>query len=135
MSLFARFFKRPAPVSTLPLRDTDGKFIPHKLAVRSRALWLAEQMGRADLIQRLSGADNFSRDRSEIRLSPPNGSGLEFVAPVSSFELPPAPPETADATSAKPHHPRGTSAVAGHGKALRGANGVDVATFNFGAMQ
>lgn len=107
MSMFDRFFKRAAPVSPLPLRDTDGKFIPHKLAVRSVALEMAARMGRADLIARLT----------------------------KSSKLPPAPPETADRDFGKTTPPEGTSAVAGQGKALCGANGVDVATFNFGAMQ
>lgn len=54
MNILKRLFARTSP-SPVPLRDNDGKFLPHHIAVRRRAIELAQSMGRTDLVTRLTG--------------------------------------------------------------------------------
>lgn len=102
MSLLLRLFQRTLPPAPTPLRDIDGRFLPQRIAVRARAIDMAQRMGRADLIERLT-APIVSPADVRIMRQLPDGGGLEVVAPVPSNCLP-LTPSTADATSAQSNH-------------------------------
>lgn len=84
-----------------PVRDNEGRFLPHRLAVRKRAIDMAQRMGRQDLIERLN------RETS----------------------LPPLTPKhPADRDIGQTRSAEATSAGADQGKHHTGANDRDVAT-------
>lgn len=51
MKFLTRLFRAKSPA---PVRDNDGKFLPHRLAVRRKAIDMARKMGRDDLLARLT---------------------------------------------------------------------------------
>ena len=40
-------------VKVPPARDNDGRYLPHRIAVRRRAIEMAQGMGRDDLVSKL----------------------------------------------------------------------------------
>ena len=52
MNPFAKLF---AKTLTPPARDNDGRYLPHRIAVRRRAIEMAYNLGRDDLVSKLQG--------------------------------------------------------------------------------
>jgi hypothetical protein len=49
MSIFQRMFNKTLPQP----RDRDGKFLPHRIKARKKAIEMATAMNRSDLVERL----------------------------------------------------------------------------------
>lgn len=96
--MFVRLFRSTLAATPAQPRDHDGRFIPHRAAARRRALDMAMQMGRDDLVARLDPT-----------------------------KLPPATPVQAGRDAGLTRSPAGTSAEAGSGRVCNGANDRDVA--------
>ena len=50
MNPFAKLFAKTLPP---PVRDNDGRYLPHRIAVRRKAIEMAQGMGRDDLVSKL----------------------------------------------------------------------------------